>query len=120
MTATPGPAHANPAGGLAPFGFAFRSDGMLIGSNAGQVGDPADPANFHGSASSYAVGSDAALTNIDNVDVGQRATCWVVITDNHRYAFMTNTLSESVSRFRTRRPSAWAGPLRRAQTVSVG
>ena len=100
---TPGPAQPNPAGGLAPFGFEFRDDGMLNGSNAGQVGDPSDPANFHGSASSYAVGSNAALTNIDNVDVGQRATCWVVITDNHRFAFMTNTLSQSVSRFRIRR-----------------
>jgi 6-phosphogluconolactonase (cycloisomerase 2 family) len=99
---TPGPAHSNPAGGEAPFGFAFRDDGMLIGSNAGHVGDPADPANFHGSASSYRVGSDAALTNLDNVDVGQRATCWVVITKNHRFAYMTNTLSESVSRFRIR------------------
>ena len=99
---TPGPAHANPAGGEAPFGFEFRDDGMLIGSNAGHVGDPTDLANFHGSASSYSVGSGAALTNLDNVDVGQRATCWVVITKNHRFTFMTNTLSESVSRFRIR------------------
>jgi 6-phosphogluconolactonase len=100
---TPGPARANPANGLAPFGFEFRDNGMLIFSNAGQVGDPADPANFHGSASSYRVGSDGALTAVDNVDVGQRATCWVVITNNNRFAFMTNTLSESVSRFRIRR-----------------
>jgi 6-phosphogluconolactonase len=100
---TPGPAHANTAGGEAPFGFEFRDNGMLIGSNAGHVGDPNDLANFHGSASSYSVGSTAALTNIDNVDVGQRATCWVVITNNKRFTFMTNTLSQSVSRFRIRR-----------------
>jgi 6-phosphogluconolactonase (cycloisomerase 2 family) len=99
---TPGPAHSNAAGGEAPFGFEFLSNGILIGSNAGHVGDPADPANFHGSASSYSV-AGGALTGIENIDVGQRATCWVVITKDGKFAYMTNTLSESVSRFRLRK-----------------
>jgi 6-phosphogluconolactonase len=97
---TPGPAQPNPATGLTPFGFAFQDNDILIGSNVGQVGDPADPANFQGSASSYGVTAGGDLTPIDRLDVGQLATCWVVITADDKFAFMTNTASQSVSSFR--------------------
>jgi len=96
---TPGPAQPNPATDENPFGFEYRRDGLLVASNAGHAGDPADPANFHGAASTYALGGNATLTPVDSIDVGQRATCWVVLTNDQRYAFMTNTLSQSVSRF---------------------
>ena len=97
---TPGPAIPNPSTGENPFGFAYRGDRTLIVSNAGKSGDLSDPNSFPGSASSYSLNPNAGLTPIDQVAVGQRATCWVVITANHRYAFMTNTLSNTVSGFK--------------------
>jgi 6-phosphogluconolactonase len=98
---TPGPARANAATDMNPFGFEYRRDGTAIVSNAGEAGDPADTTKFLGRASSYDLARSGALTPIDSISVdGQRATCWVVITNNQRYTFMTNTLSQSVSRFR--------------------
>jgi 6-phosphogluconolactonase len=97
---TPRPAIPNPSTGENPFGFAYRVDGTLVVSNAGRSGALSDPTAFQGSASSYALNPNASLTPIDQVAVGQRATCWVVITSNQRYAFMTNTLSNTVSAFR--------------------
>ena len=84
-----------------PFGFQYRRGGQAIVSNAGEAGDPTDLTKFQGRASSYRLAKNGALTPIDSVAVdGQRATCWVVLTPNQRYAFMTNTLSQTVSRFR--------------------
>ena len=101
---TPGPAIANASTDMNPFGFEYRRGGQLIMSNAGEAGDPMDPTKFLGRASSYKLARSGALTPIDSISVdGQRATCWVVITSNQRYAFMTNTLSQSVSRFRISR-----------------
>jgi 6-phosphogluconolactonase len=97
---TPGPAQPNEATGVTPFGFAFQDNHALISSNAGVVGNPEDLANFQGSASSYGVTAGGDLAPIDHLAVGQRATCWLVITANDKYAFMSNTLSESVSSFR--------------------
>ena len=101
---TPGPAIANAATDMNPFGFEYRRGGQLIMSNAGEAGAPDDLTKFLGRASSYKLAKSGTLTPIDSISVdGQRATCWVVITSNQRYAFMTNTLSQSVSRFRISR-----------------
>lgn len=98
---TPGAAKANPATDVTPFGFAYRRGGTAIVSNAGVLGDPTDLTLFQGRAASYGLATDGTLTPIDSIAVtGQRATCWVVITSNQRYTFMTNTLSQTVSRFR--------------------
>jgi 6-phosphogluconolactonase len=100
---TPGAAKVTASNAPSPFGFEYQNSRNLIVSNAGVPHDPpTDPAFFHGSASSYHLDSaSGTLTpNGAPVDIpGQRATCWVVITNNNRYAFMTNTLSQSVSRF---------------------
>jgi 6-phosphogluconolactonase len=103
---TPGPAKVNASNQPSPFGFEYQNSRNLIVSNAGETGnppDPTNPANFHGSASSYLLDSASGTLTPNGAPVpipGQRATCWVVITKNHKYAFMTNTLSETVSRFR--------------------
>jgi 6-phosphogluconolactonase len=97
---TPGPAKANAATDMNPFGFAYRRGGNAIVSNAGEAGPPNDLTKFIGRASSYGLATDGTLTPIDSIAAGGRATCWVVITSNQRYTFMTNTLSQSVSRFR--------------------
>jgi 6-phosphogluconolactonase (cycloisomerase 2 family) len=97
---TPGPARANHSNDENPFGFEYRGDGLLVLSNAGHAGDPTDPTTFHGRAATYSLHRDTSLSLVDSIDVtGQRATCWVVLTGDQRYAFMTNTLSQSVSRF---------------------
>jgi 6-phosphogluconolactonase len=101
---TPGPAMPNASTDMNPFGFEYRRGGQLIMSNAGEAGAPDDLTKFLGRASSYKLAKSGTLTPIDSISVdGQRATCWVVITSNQRYAFMTNTLSQTVSRFRISR-----------------
>jgi 6-phosphogluconolactonase len=97
---TPGPAKPNPATDMNPFGFAYRRGGTAIVSNAGQAGNPMDLTLFQGRAASYSLAQNGTLTPIDSVAADGRATCWVVITSNQRYTFMTNTLSQSISRFR--------------------
>ena len=99
---TPGPAISNPSTGSNPFGFAYDRRNTLLVANAGTVQsppNPMDPAQFIGSASSYSRAASGELTPRDVEPANGRATCWVVITANGRYAFMTNTLSSSVSRF---------------------
>jgi 6-phosphogluconolactonase len=98
---TPGPVRSNPSTGPTPFGFAYDRRNTLVVANAGVVGNPPnpmDPSQFVGSGSSYRNAS-GELTPRDVTAADGRATCWVVITRNGRYAFMTNTLSSSVSRF---------------------
>jgi 6-phosphogluconolactonase (cycloisomerase 2 family) len=92
-----------------PFGFAFTRSGTLLVSNVGQVNGtfayPAgslpipqilDPAQFKGSASSYSLSSTGALTPISTeVASGGRGACWLVLSADGKFAFVTNTLSTS-------------------------
>jgi 6-phosphogluconolactonase (cycloisomerase 2 family) len=90
-----------------PFGFAFTRSGTLLVSNVGQVSGafdyPAgslpipqilDPAQFTGSASSYSLSSTGTLTPISTeVLSGGRGACWLVLSKDGKFAFVTNTLS---------------------------
>jgi 6-phosphogluconolactonase (cycloisomerase 2 family) len=90
-----------------PFGFAFTNSGTLLVSNVGQVSGsfdyPAgslpipqilDPAQFKGSASSYSLSSTGALTPVSTgVLSGGRGACWLVLSKDGKFAFVTNTLS---------------------------
>jgi 6-phosphogluconolactonase len=90
-----------------PFGFAFTRSGTLLVSNVGQVNGtfdyPAgsvpipqilDPAQFTGSASSYSLSSTGALTPVTTeVLSGGRGACWLVLSKDGNFAFVTNTLS---------------------------
>jgi 6-phosphogluconolactonase len=90
-----------------PFGFAFTRSGTLLVSNVGQVNGtfdyPAgslpipqilDPAQFTGSASSYSLSSTGALTPVSTeVLSGGRGACWLVLSKDGKFAFVTNTLS---------------------------
>ncbi len=87
---TPGPAIANAGRGVAPFGLAFDANGHAVVSNA-----------LDNSISSYRLNtSTGALTLIDNEPTTEQAPCWVVITPDNRFAFVTNTLSLTVTRLR--------------------
>ena len=119
---TPGPVRSTPSSGASPFGFAYDRRNTLLVANAGMVGNPPnpmDPAQFVGSASSYRRAASGELTARDVTNAGGRATCWVVIAGDNRYAFMTNTLSATVSRFRITR-SQQLRLLGRTATTSPG
>ena len=83
----------NPSNGMTPFGFAFDQRDHLIVSEA-----------FGGAPNASAVSSyiaDATLTVVSgSVPDFQTAACWIVVTNNGRYVYTTNTGSGSVSSYR--------------------
>ncbi len=84
----------NPSNGMTPFGFAFNNGGTLIVSEA-----------FGGAPNQAAVSSyNAPETGILSVVSGsipnfQTASCWVVIPNNGKSAFVSNTGSGTISSY---------------------
>jgi 6-phosphogluconolactonase len=75
---------AHPSSGLAPFGFAFGKRGQLFVSEA--AGAPGASA-----ASSYTVSADGSLSVVSgSVSTHQGAACWLVVTNDGRYAYTAN------------------------------
>ena len=93
---TLGPERVIPSTGTGvPFGFAYTKRDELVMSNFGTP--PEAPV---GSASSYTLDRKTGrLAPVDTKLAGGSATCWVELTSDDRYAFLTNTLSASISRF---------------------
>lgn len=93
---------ARDSSGMTPFGFAFDRHDNLIVSEAfgGAVGASA--------TSSYELdGAAYPLEAVSpTVNVGQTAACWVVVTKNGRYAYVTNTGSSTITGFRIARNGA--------------
>ncbi|HEU4451375.1 MAG TPA: beta-propeller fold lactonase family protein [Gaiellaceae bacterium] len=86
---------AQPSAGETPFGFAFDRRGRLVVSEA--FGGAPDASVL----SSYALARDGTVTPITpNVATTETAACWVVVTKNSRYAYTTNTGSNSISGYR--------------------
>lgn len=89
--------------GQTPFGFALAPRRLLLVSEA-----------FGGAANASAVSSirinrDNSLTVVDaSVGTLQSAACWVAITPDGRYAFTTNTGSNTLSTFRILRNGSLA------------
>lgn len=90
-----GRARSVPSSGPVPFGFAVDPSDRLIVSEAFN-------AETDGSAlSSYRLGSSGEPVVISgSVTTHQTAACWVVTTDDGRYAYTSNTLSGSISGYR--------------------
>jgi 6-phosphogluconolactonase len=87
----------NRSNGMTPFGFAFDNRGNLV------VSEAFGGAPMQGAMSSYAVSRDGILDVISgSVRDFQTAPCWVVITNNGRYAYTSNTGSSSISSYRLR------------------
>ena len=87
-----------PAAGTTPFGFAFDPRGRLFVTQA--AGGVADS----GSMSSYRLSDSGVLDVISpSVATSETAACWVVVTKNGRFAYVTNGGSASVSAFRIQR-----------------
>jgi 6-phosphogluconolactonase len=96
---TTGPAQAHQANDANPFGFDFAGSHLLV-ANVGFVAtppntapNPGDLTQFTGTASSYDVTGSGGLTATGVVPSGGRAACWLVVTKDNKFAFVTNTLS---------------------------
>lgn len=82
--------------GMTPFGFAVDRRGTVLVSEAfgGAAGASA--------LSSYVFSHDNAVQPqlvSASVPSGQAAACWVVVTPNGRYAYVTNTGSDNISSY---------------------
>jgi 6-phosphogluconolactonase len=85
----------NPSNGTTPFGFAFNNSGTLVVSEAfgGAAGASA--------ASSYSAPDSGILSVVSgSVANSQTASCWVVIPNNGKFAFVSNTGSGTISSYR--------------------
>ncbi|MDP1680227.1 MAG: beta-propeller fold lactonase family protein [Burkholderiales bacterium] len=81
-----------------PFGFAFDRRGRLLVSEA--VGGAVDA----GSVSTYNITENGQLEVISPaVATTETAVCWVVVTKNGRFAYVSNTGSGSLTAYRVAR-----------------
>lgn len=97
---TEGP-QPQPSVGETPFGFAFSRRGTLVVSEAfgGAAGASA--------LSSYDVSESGELEVVSaSVGTTQTAACWVVITQDSRFAYTTNTGSNTISGYSLSRDGA--------------
>jgi len=89
-----GPPVTHPSAGMTPFGFAFAKRDDLIVSEA--FGGATDAS----AVSSYNVNNNTFELLSPSVGTTQTAACWVVISKNGKYAYVTNTGSGSISSYR--------------------
>lgn len=81
-----------PSAGTTPFGFSFGKGFKLF------VSEAAGGAAKGGSVSSYVLRPNGKLRVITTtLATTETATCWVVVSADGRFAYVTNTGSESVS-----------------------
>lgn len=86
---------SNESTGVGPFGFTFTQRGQLLtaenfGGTQGQ-----------GGAASYDVERNGALTPLGpTARNGRSDTCWIVNTDDGKFAFVTNAMSGDISSYR--------------------
>lgn len=83
-----------PSAGQTPFGFAFGKRSDLVVSEATGGGPNAS------TVSSYELGDDGQVQVINTISNGQSAVCWVVITPDGRFAFVSNTGSGNLTALR--------------------
>ncbi|HEX2571836.1 MAG TPA: beta-propeller fold lactonase family protein [Polyangia bacterium] len=88
---------AHRSSGEMPFGFEFTPGGALV------VSESFGGAPGAGAVSSYALGRGGLQVISPSVPSHQSDTCWVAITGDGRYAYVTNTLSGSVTGYQVGR-----------------
>jgi 6-phosphogluconolactonase len=90
----PGDFHFITSANPTPFGFAVGHSGKIY------VSEAAGGAAGASTVSSYQVNYDGTIHLIEGpVSAGQTAACWVVLTDNEKYIYATNTGSSNISSF---------------------
>jgi 6-phosphogluconolactonase (cycloisomerase 2 family) len=88
----PGEGRVQDSNGQTPFGFAFGKRDQLFVSEAFGGAEGAS------ATSSYDIDRHGVLTTISaSVGTNQTAACWVAVTPNGRFAYVTNTGSGSIS-----------------------
>lgn len=93
-TGRPGAMHSIIAASPTPFGFAAGKFGNIYVSEA--VGGAPNASNV----SSYHIGYNGSISLSEGpVATGQSAACWVVLTENGRYIYTTNTASNNLSSY---------------------
>jgi len=84
----------NQTSGNGPFGFTFTQRGQLLTAENFQG------AAGQGGAASYDVGNDGILTPLGpTARNGRSDTCWIVNTDDGKYAYVTNAMSGDISSY---------------------
>ena len=84
----------NRSNGIRPFSIAFRNDGRLISVESFNAEDNLS------AASSYQLNPDGTLSLISaSVPNGQTDVCWVVITNDGRYAYTANFGNGTISSY---------------------
>jgi 6-phosphogluconolactonase len=92
---TSGAFHSITSASPTPFGFAVRGYGNII------VSEAAGGAAGVSALSSYKVHNNGSISLAEGpVSAGQTAACWVVVTDNKKYIYTTNTGSNNISSFK--------------------
>ena len=79
--------------GATPYGFAISPEGTLVVTEAFRAEKGA------AAASSYRVDGDAITPGTTSVGNGRSEICWVVVSNDGRYAFTTNFADGAVSRY---------------------
>src|SRR6266508_5394096 len=98
MTTARRPVQVFPSAGPTPFGFAFGKRQRLFVSEA--AGGDLDAS----SASAYRLDKDGTLTLIQGpVPTTETAACWLVVSKDGQFAYVTNTGSGSISGYRVGR-----------------
>ncbi len=111
----PGTLTAHASEGKTPFGFAVTQRGQVIVSEAFGGGAGA------GAASSYQLFSGTGLEAVSSsVGNGEGAPCWVVLTRNDRYAYVSNTASGSISVYDVGRDGSLTLPTGRGRAGDTG
>lgn len=100
---------STPTSGVVPFSFDTTPFGNILVTEAGSGAVSA----FDSPVGYPLVETTASVTN------GQAATCWIVATDDG-YAYVTNTLSDTISLYSYQRNGELALVDATAATVSVG
>jgi 6-phosphogluconolactonase (cycloisomerase 2 family) len=84
----------NDSSGVGPFGFTFTKTGRLLTSE--NFGGAA----LQGAAASYDVNRDGTLAPVSGSVRNDRSdTCWIVLTDNQRFAYATNAMTNDISSY---------------------
>jgi 6-phosphogluconolactonase len=85
---------SNPSNANTPFGFAFDRRGNLLVSEA--AGGPPNISSI----SSYDLLPNSKLKSITaSAKTNQLAACWVIVSKNGKYAYVSNTASGTISGF---------------------
>jgi 6-phosphogluconolactonase len=89
-----GPAAVHASNGMTPFGFAITGRGQVVVSEA--FGGATDAS----AVSSYQLGYASGLVTVSaSVPDTESAACWVVLAKNDRYAYVSNTASNTISAY---------------------